>query len=70
MQSKLDRNGYIQDSIEEKILYTKTRDKEAFKSDLEWVTAQDPHKADSPYPANAYFQREARELLAHIDDYF
>jgi len=34
------------------------------------VIAQDPHKADSPYPANVWFQAEAKEMLANIDDYF
>lgn len=53
-----------------KYLYTKTGNREAFKKDLEWVVAQDPHKADSPYPANVHFQRDAREMLKHIDDYF
>jgi len=52
------------------VLYTKTKDKEAFKRDLEWVLAQDPHKADSPYPANVWFQAEAKEMLANIDEYF
>jgi len=36
----------------------------------EWILAQDPRKADSPYSGNVYLQREARELLANIDDYF
>ncbi len=53
-----------------KYLYTKTGNREAFKKDLEWVVAQDPHRADSPYPANVIFQRDAREMLEHIDDYF
>lgn len=53
-----------------KFLYTKTGNREAFKKDLEWIIAQDPHKADSPYPWNVYFQRDAREMLEHIDDYF
>jgi len=53
-----------------KYLHTKKQDKEAFKRDLEWVIAQDPHEADSPYPANVWMQAEAREMLASIDDYF
>ncbi len=53
-----------------KYLYTKTGNREAFKKDLEWVVAQDPHRADSPYPANVLFQRDAREMLKHIDEYF
>lgn len=51
-------------------LHTRKKDKEAFKNDLEWVIAQDPRKTDSPYPADVYFQREARKMLANIDDYF
>jgi len=51
-------------------LYTLTKNKEAFRKDLEWVISQDPHKADSPYPWNVHFQRSARHMLAHMDDYF
>jgi hypothetical protein len=46
-----------------KILHAKTKDREAFRKDLEWVLAQDPHKALSPYPWNVYFQREAKKML-------
>ena len=53
-----------------KHLWTKTKDREAFKEDLEWILAQDPRKADSPYSGNVYLQREARDMLANIDDYF
>lgn len=53
-----------------KYLYTRKKDKEAFREDMEWVIAQDPRKMDSPYPANAYFQRDARDMLSHMDDYF
>ncbi len=51
-------------------LYTKTKDRKAFESDLKWVLAQDPHKADSPYPWNVFFQRKAKEKLANADSYF
>jgi hypothetical protein len=51
-------------------LYTKTRDKEAFRKDLEWLIAQDPRKANSPYPANVWFQAKAKEMLANTDEYF
>ncbi len=47
-----------------KFLHAKTGDREAFKKDLQWVIAQDPHKARSPYPWNVYFQKEARKMLA------
>ncbi len=53
-----------------KYLYTWKKDKEAFKEDMEWVIAQDPRKMDSPYPANVHFQRDAADMLSHIDDYF
>jgi len=53
-----------------KYLHTKKKDRKAFREDLQWVIEQDPHKADSPYPANVLFQKEAKEMLANIDDYF
>lgn len=53
-----------------KYLYTRKKDKEAFRGDMEWVIAQDPRKMDSPYPANVHFQRDATDMLSHIDDYF
>jgi tetratricopeptide (TPR) repeat protein len=46
-----------------KFLHAKTGDREAFRKDLEWVLAQDPHLALSPYPWNVYFQREAKKML-------
>jgi hypothetical protein len=53
-----------------KFFYTKNKDKEGFKKDLEWVIAQDPLSADSPYPWNIYYQRDARSMLTHMEDYF
>jgi len=53
-----------------KYYYTKKKDKEGFKEDLEWVLSRDPRKADSPYPWNVMFQRQAKEMLAHLDNYF
>lgn len=49
---------------------TRVKNRQGFIDDLQWVIAQDPQKADSPYPANVYFQRTAKEMLANIDDYF
>lgn len=46
------------------LLHRKTKDQAAFRKDLEWVLAQDPHKALSPYPWNVVFQREAKKMLA------
>ena len=53
-----------------KYLYSRKKDKEAFREDMEWVIAQDARKMDSPYPANVHFQRDATAMLSHIDDYF
>jgi len=53
-----------------KYVYTRKKDKEAFREDMEWVIAQDPRKMDSPYPANVHFQRDAKDMLSHIEDYF
>jgi tetratricopeptide (TPR) repeat protein len=53
-----------------KYLYVKTGDRAGFRRDLEWVLAQDPAAADSPLRWNVYFQRDARELLAQIEDWF
>ncbi len=47
-----------------RLLHARTGDREAYRKDLEWVVAQDPHRAKSPYPWNVYFQREARNMLA------
>jgi tetratricopeptide (TPR) repeat protein len=46
-----------------KFLHAKTGDREAFRKDLEWVLAQDPHLAMNLYPYNVYFQREAKKML-------
>jgi tetratricopeptide (TPR) repeat protein len=46
-----------------KFLHAKTRDREAFRKDLEWVLARDPHKALTPYPWSVYYQREAKKML-------
>lgn len=45
------------------VLHRKTGDREAFIKDLQWVIAQDPRKARSPYPWNVFFQREAKKML-------
>lgn len=36
---------------------------EAYKSDLEWVVAQNPNEAANTYPWNVYFQRDAQKML-------
>lgn len=53
-----------------KYFQTKTSNREGFREDLEWVVAQDPRAGGSPYAWNVYFQRDAREMLARIDDHF
>jgi tetratricopeptide (TPR) repeat protein len=50
--------------------YTKMKDRESFKRDLEWVISQDPHKAGLSYPWNAFIQRDVKKGLANIDNYF
>ncbi|TSA44472.1 MAG: hypothetical protein D4R56_07095 [Deltaproteobacteria bacterium] len=46
-----------------KFLHAKSGDREAFRKDLEWVLAQDPHLAMNLYPHNVYLQREAKKML-------
>ncbi len=46
-----------------KYFYSRTEDRDGFRSDLEWVVAQDPRAATSPFPWNVYFQRDARQML-------
>jgi hypothetical protein len=53
-----------------KYLHVRTGDREAFLRDLAWLLAQDPLKADSPYPWNVYYQRDAQRMIAHVEDYF
>ena len=53
-----------------KLLHVKKKDKISFKKDMQWVISRDPRMVDSPYPWNVYFQREAREMLKNIDNYF
>jgi hypothetical protein len=53
-----------------KYLYTRKKDREGFRRDLEWVVSQDPRKCDSPYPANVHFQRDGKNMLMNIEDYF
>lgn len=46
-----------------KYFHVKTGDRAGFAADLQWVLAQDPRNAASPYRWNVYFQRDARALL-------
>jgi len=53
-----------------KYFHVKTGDRDAFRQDLEWVLAQDPHAASSTYAWNVYFQSDARTMLGAIDETF
>ncbi|MEO8197472.1 MAG: TRAP transporter TatT component family protein [Thermoanaerobaculia bacterium] len=53
-----------------KYYWSKLGDKKRFRDDLEWVLAQNPRSAASPYPWNVYFQRDARRMLERIDRSF
>lgn len=53
-----------------KYFAVKSGDREGFRRDLEWVLAQDPRATATPYAWNVYFQRDARALLAEIDEIF
>ncbi|MBN1365665.1 MAG: hypothetical protein JW976_12720 [Syntrophaceae bacterium] len=57
--------------------HAKRKDKDSFRKDLEWVISQDPHKAGvsqsfsyPSYPWNIFLQRDAKNALANIDNYF
>lgn len=52
------------------LLYTKTGDREAFVRDMEWILSRDPHKAPLGYPLNVFVQRDAKDGLAAVDQYF
>ncbi len=51
-------------------LHIKTGDRKAFREDMEWVIAQDPHRAGLTYPWNVFIQRDAQRGLDTIDEYF
>ena len=54
-----------------KYYYYHQKNRQGFTKDLEWVLAQDPHRpTGDTYPWNVYFQAQARELLASVDDLF
>jgi tetratricopeptide (TPR) repeat protein len=53
-----------------KYLYSLTGNKEGYRSDLEWVLAQDPHQAPNTYPWNMYFQAQAKTMLDNINSAF
>jgi hypothetical protein len=54
-----------------KYYYYHQKNRQGFEKDLKWVLTQDPRRATGDtYPWNVYFQAQARELLASIDDLF
>jgi len=53
-----------------KKLYTRKDNRKGFQEDLEWVIAQYPKSAEGQYPWNVYYQRDAKEMLSKIEDYF
>jgi tetratricopeptide (TPR) repeat protein len=54
-----------------KYLATRNKDREAFTADLEWVIAQNLREGRKrPYSWNIYFQREAKAMLANINELF
>ncbi len=53
-----------------RLLHIKTGNREDFVKDLNWVLSQDPHKGGPSYPFNVFLQRDAKEMLENIDEYF
>ncbi len=53
-----------------KYFHVMTKDREAFRRDLEWVIAQPSETPDNSLAWNLYFQRDARATLAQIDRLF
>ncbi|MDB4835006.1 TRAP transporter TatT component family protein [Cyclobacteriaceae bacterium] len=51
-----------------KYLYSLTGNEAGFKSDMEWVIAQDPHKGGNPYAWNIYFQNDAKKELIKLEN--
>jgi tetratricopeptide (TPR) repeat protein len=50
--------------------HIKMGNREAFEEDMRWVLEQDPRTGGSIYPWNVYFQNDAREKLARVEDFF
>lgn len=49
-----------------KYFYNLTGNKDAYKSDLEWVISQNPSTAGNTYPWNIYMQEDAQKMLDNI----
>ena len=54
------------------LLHTQNKNRDAFKKDLNWVLSQDPKEVQHylTYPWNIFIQRNAQDMLDHIDEYF
>jgi hypothetical protein len=53
-----------------KYFHVKMQNRDEFRADLEWVLAKDVHRMEGDYAWNAYFQKDAREMLENIDRFF
>ena len=53
-----------------KYFHLRDRNRSGFEKDLKWVIAQDIHRAGGVFAWKVYFQRDAREMLAAVDQYF
>lgn len=53
-----------------KYFHVKMQNQEEFKEDLQCVVNQDFRVLKGPYPWNIYFQKDAKNMLEHMDDYF
>ncbi len=53
-----------------KYFHVRDGNKTEFEKDLQWVIAQDIGHAGGIYPWKVYFQRDAKEMLVAIDQYF
>lgn len=51
-----------------KYLYDLTGNIQGFKSDLEWVIAQDPNNGGKTFPWNYYIQEDSKKMLSNIKE--
>ena len=53
-----------------KYFHVRDGNRSGFEDDLHWVIAQDIHRAGGVYAWKVYFQRDAQQMLAAVDQYF
>lgn len=53
-----------------KYFHVRDRNRSEFEKDLQWVLDQDVDRAGGVYAWKVYFQRDAREMLAAVDQHF